>query len=157
MSAILVYVGRKAFIRIKICRYSVIKANIVCYRGKIIVENITNLTGIIDNNFPFLKNYLIGVENRELSEIRGLLFYQKIFGTTVTSFSKICWFRLFTNSNRQISLPSLDVPFYLSLFISALHHIFLMNSTLEAAVHLRLICFLESFSSCGRFPHWYQK
>ena len=79
MSAILVYVSRKAFIRIKICRYSVIKANIVCYRGKMIVENITNLTGIIDNNFPFLKNYLIGVENLELSEIRGLLYYQKDF------------------------------------------------------------------------------
>ena len=107
-----------------------------------IVENITNLTGIIVDSVPLLKNYLIGVEATIIWDKGFNSFLKNIFGTTVTSFSKICWFRRFINCSRPISLPSLGVPFYLSLFIRAIQHIFLMNNTPKATVHIRQECLL---------------
>ena len=151
MSAILVYDSRKSIICIKISRYSVIKANVACYRSKIIVENLTNLTGIIDDSVPFLNNYLISVETRIIWD-KGFDRFPKglIFGTTFTSFSKICRFRLFINCSCQISLPSVGVPFYLSLFISVIQHIFLVNSTSIAGFSLSL-----SVKMALEFIVWY--
>ena len=52
----LVYDRRKTLVSIIIGRYGIIKANTVCNTGEIIIEYFTNLTGIIDNTVPFLKN-----------------------------------------------------------------------------------------------------
>ena len=134
----LVYDRRKTLVSMIIGRYGIITANTVCNTGEIIIKNFTNLTGIIHYSVPFLK---YGFTAAKISLVRNEMFSRfpesLLFGTTVTSFSKICWFRLFANRSRQISLFSVCVPFYFSLFISGIQHIFLVKSTSETAVHVR--------------------
>ena len=140
----LVYDRRKTHVSIISGKYGIIKANTVCNTGEII-EYFTNLTGIIDNSVPFLKNDFTAAKISLVRNDRFSRFPERLLLRPPSHLS-----RKYTDFDCLLIavvkfLCFLYVSHLLFPSISVIQHIFRMNSTSETAVHVRKRRFFKSF------------